>query len=384
MIRARDLAARPPVTATAAARAAWIDDLRGQDPEDGVWPELLAEQDPLFAGLSANDAVRLRAHVLGGFGERPPPGILPFIREDLTYSRDPRAVAAAAVALRPFDLPDAAELLVEALARILPRDDIVAVGRFAEPSPCCAATAASEVLTTLAGLGVRASAQRSAIEGLAAWPTLGGPVAAAAARALAQIPEAAPPPCCRQAAGPSAKPDMPRRSVAALAGLQLQDQDGAACAFGETFAGAPSLIGFFYTRCMNPAKCSLTISRLGALRREIAALDPGLAVNIAGVTYDPDYDAPARLRAFGEPRGFSFDPRTKLLRTAGAFEPLRQAFELGVGFGPATVNAHRLDTVILDGDLVVRDHIVRSEWDVVELAARLRELAQAPASAGRS
>ena len=46
--------------------------------------------------------------------------------------------------------------------------------------------------------------------------------------------------------------------------MELEDQDGARVTFGEFFAGKPSVVAFFYTRCDNPNKCSLTITKLGS------------------------------------------------------------------------------------------------------------------------
>ena len=70
---------------------------------------------------------------------------------------------------------------------------------------------------------------------------------------------------------------------------------------------------------MNPEKCSLTVTRLARLARLIAA--EALDANVAGITYDPAFDRPARLRTYGADRGMSFSPRCSLLRTLGPFDP---------------------------------------------------------------
>ena len=58
----------------------------------------------------------------------------------------------------------------------------------------------------------------------------------------------------------------------------------------------------------------------------------------------------------------AFSPRCSLLRTLDPFDPLREAFDLGVGFGPVTVNRHRLDLVVLDGSLGVAKRFERRLW----------------------
>jgi protein SCO1/2 len=145
-----------------------------------------------------------------------------------------------------------------------------------------------------------------------------------------------------------------------IADIALESQDGTQLTFAEAFAGRPTALAFFYTRCMNPEKCSLTVTKLARLGRLVAA--EGLDANIAGITYDPAFDRPARLKTYGLDRGIDFSTRCSLLRTIGPFDPLREAFALGVGFGPITVNRHRLDLVVLDASLRVSHRFERRLW----------------------
>ncbi len=378
MTRPLPLAAATPLE----QRVAWIDRFRASEPADDGWSDLLAEQSVLFKDLSANDAARLRAYALGGFeAGRLPEALLPLVVEDLTYSRDPRVAAAAAVGLRSAAVPPEAapDLLIDALRRMLGRDDVVDVGRFGQPAPDCSTTAVSELLATLAWLGPRAARQRSALVELQREGCLpGAAMALTAMAAQAERPAPGPACCCKPAA--ATLQHCAEVTPGALHALELQDQDGVIARFADIFAGAPSLIAFFYTRCMTPEKCSLTISRLGELRRKLRADQPGIEVNIAGVTYDPAYDEPSRMRAFGTHRNVEFDGRTKLLRTTGGFEALQDAFALGVGFGPTTVNLHRIDLLILDSRLTLRGRIARSQWELDAVAARLVELGSAAAA----
>jgi cytochrome oxidase Cu insertion factor (SCO1/SenC/PrrC family) len=54
-----------------------------------------------------------------------------------------------------------------------------------------------------------------------------------------------------------------------LSQIELQNQDGIRASFGQIFGGRTSVIVFFYTRCMNPDKCSRTISKLARVHRLI-------------------------------------------------------------------------------------------------------------------
>ena len=143
--------------------------------------------------------------------------------------------------------------------------------------------------------------------------------------------------------------------------------------FAEAFPSRPTALAFFYTRCTNPDKCSLTVTRLARLAQRVAA--DKLDANVAGISYDPGWDNPGRLRRYGSDRGMRFSPRCTLLRTVGAFDPLIEAFELGVGFGPVTVNRHRLDLVVLDRELGVVQHFERRLWSEETVHDVLRGLA---------
>ena len=120
----------------------------------------------------------------------------------------------------------------------------------------------------------------------------------------------------------------------------------------------------FYTRCMNPDKCSRTIARLGALQ----GLVGNVGAVVAGMTYDPAYDLPKRLRRYGEDRGFHFGPLGRLLRSTASFEPIRQTLHLSVGYGAATVNRHAVELFVADlaGRLVAFRK--RQLWDEQEVA----------------
>jgi len=57
------------------------------------------------------------------------------------------------------------------------------------------------------------------------------------------------------------------------------------------------------------------IANLAKLQ-QLLADDPLFAdIKLAAVTYDPAFDTPARLKAYGRDRGVRFDERTKFVRT---------------------------------------------------------------------
>ena len=116
------------------------------------------------------------------------------------------------------------------------------------------------------------------------------------------------------------------------------------------------------------------MTRLGRLARSCAA--EGLEANVAGITYDPAFDRPARLRTYGADRGMAFSAHCRLLRTLGPFDPVRATFELGVGFGPVTVNRHRLDLFVLNPALTAAAQFERRLWRETTVLDALRAAAK--------
>lgn len=357
--------------------AARIDALRVAPGGAEAVADMLAEQSPIYAGLGSNEAERLRGYVMASFEAvgLPPPG-LPSVLEELETGRNAYLVAAAAKALRGAETPpaDAAPLLLRAIERMRRADDIVRFDRFDaflhDPAAGPPVTALMELFRTLAWLGARA---RGSLEAMKEMRAAGGfsPAVTAELEAAVAAAAAAPAPCGCNARVEAPPPVSPEADLGAI---ELQDQDGAVLTFAEAFHGRPSVLAFFYTRCMNPEKCPLTISKLGRLQRRLAAEGLAGRVNLAAITYDPAFDLPRRLRGYGTLLGMAFGARARLWRTTGPFEPLRGGLDLGVGYGPATVNQHRIELFVLDGRGRVAEAIARRLWDEEEVLQALCRL----------
>jgi cytochrome oxidase Cu insertion factor (SCO1/SenC/PrrC family) len=177
--------------------------------------------------------------------------------------------------------------------------------------------------------------------------------------------------CACSKAAKVAEPQPIAQSIAALHDIELENQDGMRASFGKTFRGRTSLIAFFYTRCMNPDKCSRTVSKLARVHNLLDHKLPQSSAMVAGITYDPEYDSAARLRSYGIDRGMSFDERCQLLRSTGSFADVRDALGLGVGYGSSTVNRHRIELLVVDPSGKILDSNLRRLWDEHEVADRL-------------
>ena len=298
---------------------------------------LLREDAPIYAGRGAIEAERLRAFVMECVGRA---GLaseaLPFIREELETATDPYAVAAAARAVRFLHLlpPDIERLLRDAASRIGVVDEIVCLDVYPAYPAAAGRSAVSEVEETLGIIG-RIRTRHTP---------------------------------------PTPRPDAPKDALRRLRNVELEDQDGEVMPLGQLLLGQPSTVAFFYTRCMNPNKCSLTITKLGWLQRRLSAEHMTSSVNVAGVTYDPAFDLPRRLQTYGTDRGMMFDARNRMLRTTRGFERLQRRFDLGVGYGEATVNQHRSELFVLDkrGDTIFS--VTRRQWQEDEVVGALKDV----------
>jgi cytochrome oxidase Cu insertion factor (SCO1/SenC/PrrC family) len=313
-------------------RASEVDCCRGPDRD---LLRLLREDAPIYAGRGAVACEHLRAFVMecvsrAGLAAE----ALAFIREELETGMDPYAIAAAARAVRCLpSLPHGIDRLLRGAAdRISAVDESVWLASYPAPQGATGPSAVAEVMETLAIVGRMANDTRQ--------------------------------PICSEHSSPKA--NAAANGLVELADVELEDQDGRLIRFAELFFGRASVISFFYTRCMNPNKCSRTIARLGMLRDLLG----DAAVVVAGVTYDPAYDLPERLRRYGEDRGFRFGPLSRLLRTTDSFEPIRRALDLGVGYGAATVNRHAVELFVVDpaGRLSAFERQLWNEQDVAAAA----------------
>jgi protein SCO1/2 len=363
---------------------AGVDGLRASPDQREAVAALLAEQSPIYAGRSAGDAERLRGYLLASFETMGlPASAMPFVVEELQSGLNCHVVAAAAKAVRGSkDVPEQiVPLLLGAIDRLRDSDDVVCFDRRAEPaadSPPI--TALMELFRTLGWLGPRACAAEAPLKAMLAQRPSGFSVQVRGEieKALAAVSGGGVPAearCCTGRPAPIAFQPAAEAPVGVdITAIELQDQDGAVFSFGDLFFGRPSVLTFFYTRCMNPNKCSLTITRLARLQKRIDEQGLQGRINVVGITYDPAFDQPRWLRSYGADRGMSFDDRSRLLRTTGPFEPLQRWLDLGVGYGSTTVNQHRLDVVILDETGHPCTSLVRVQWDEDDVLSIVRAM----------
>ena len=153
--------------------------------------------------------------------------------------------------------------------------------------------------------------------------------------------------------------------------VRLEDQDGRTTTFDAHFRGGRHVVAFFYTRCGNPEKCSATVTRLGDLAARLPEALPGEDIGVVGISYDPGYDTPERLRAYGTARRVPFSDRVRLFRAPVGHAILREHFDLNVGYVGTLVNQHAVELYLVGPDTRTEHAWTRVTWTVDEVVAAL-------------
>lgn len=328
---------------------------------------LLNEGLSLYRGRSANEVSRIRGCILASF-ERVglPISALPYVLEELESGHSAYLVAAAAIAVRGLDSPTAQVVpyLLRAIENIHLADDSVT---FTTRDSAPQTTALEEVFHTLTWLGSHAAGSAPQVEVMLQSPEyqFSTAVKGVAREALTAMAESAHS-CCGEDEAPLLVPVEVRREqedASVAVDVTFEDQDSSVTSYDAFFRGKPSVLAFFYTRCDNPNKCSLTITKLARLQALAAERGLREKIRVAAITYDPAYDLPPRMRAYGQNRGFQFTADDRMLRATGGFDAIRNRFDLGVNFSRTTVNRHRLELHVLDADGVIASSYLRLQWE---------------------
>ena len=325
--------------------------------------KLLEEDHPIYDGRAAAAVVRMRGWILISLARSElPDQALAFVLEELDTGRDPYLVAAAARALRSYKSQDPVfgPFVIRAIRNIRDHDEPVVLdtyGNYAVSSEY--PTPLSELLATLRWLGPSAASVLPQLQELRRErPGLIKELAVDVQKTMQVIQtsvlendNSSKKCCCESSKGFLDRLSRLRNSQGTgrnIKSVILEDQDGAKIRFDDFFSDRPVITAFFYTRCDNPQKCSLTITKLGRIQQLIADRGFEGLIRTAAITYDPGFDIPARLQQYGESRGFQMDRNHRLFRAVEGFNILRSYFQLGVNFVGSLVNRHRIEIYILD------------------------------------
>ncbi len=344
--------------------------------------DLLREEHPVYDGRGTATVVRMRGWILlalarSGLSDQ----ALIFVLEELDTGIDAYLVAAAARALRSYAQPNEtfAPFVVRALNQIRYHDEPMSFESYGEYATSSTGTGAvSELLATLAWLGPNARAVLPQLERWRAEHGLSRKLRLDLDRVLQVIrgPADGVPSCCGglpEGGSISIRTSIARFESKSIDSIVMQDQDGKLLKFVEFFSGSPSIVVFFYTRCDNPMKCSLSVTKLARVQTLLDAQGLAKRIRTAAITYDPEFDRAERLRVYGKDRAVRMDENHRMLRAIEGNDALREYFALGVNFIELLVNRHRIELYILDAAGRIAVSFERLHWDEEQIVTRAVE-----------
>jgi protein SCO1 len=379
----------PPLTATSTLSeqqfGALVEALSSDPTRRAELTDLLREDHPVYDQRSAAAIVRMRGWILVALTHVGlTDATLLFVLEELDTGRDAYLVAAAARALRSYPKPVAAfaPFVMRAIANIRYHDEYVAFEHYGEyATSATETTPLRELLATLVWLGPYARDVLPELEELHA--NRGGGFSN---KLLLEIDRAqkaisGPAPsrehrtdmCCTL---PTSFGDAfswvrgSRCGCETIESTVFEDHDGTTITFGEFFRGHPSVVVFFYTRCDNPQKCSLTIAKLARVQNLLLERGLGKQIRTAAITYDPAFDIPERLRGYAQNRGVLMNVDHRMLRAIDGINELSAHFKLGVNFIESLVNRHRIEVYLLDAAGGIAASFERIHWDEQQIVDR--------------
>jgi protein SCO1/2 len=161
--------------------------------------------------------------------------------------------------------------------------------------------------------------------------------------------------------------------------FKLRNQDGREIHLDQ-FRGKTLLLTFIYTRCPLPNFCPLVTRNFAAINNQLAA-DPALyaKTHLLCVSFDPDNDTPARLRAYGATYigsdaksafahwDFAVPAKPELLDMA-------KYFDVGITRGADDTITHTLSTTLIGPQGKVVQFYPGNEWTPQQVLADVKHL----------
>lgn len=170
----------------------------------------------------------------------------------------------------------------------------------------------------------------------------------------------------------------------AVPDFALRNQDGRAIHLDE-FRGKALLVTFIYTRCPLPNFCPLVTRNFAEINRELAA-NPGLyaKTHLVCVSFDPDHDTPARLRAYGaayigSDAKDAFAHWDFAVPEKADLKKMALYFDVGLTQGADDTITHTLSTTLIGPKGKVAEFYPGNEWTPEQV---LTDVKRAAANAG--
>lgn len=162
--------------------------------------------------------------------------------------------------------------------------------------------------------------------------------------------------------------------------FKMRNQDGQAIHMGQ-FKGKALLVTFIYTRCPSPNFCPLVTRNFAKVDRQLATDGTLYAkTHLVCVSFDPEHDTPARLRAYGATY-IGSDAKAAFAHwdfAAAENDTLKQMaefFDLGMTREADTSITHTLSTTLIGPDGKVVRFYPGNEWTAEQVVADVKQVA---------
>jgi protein SCO1 len=348
---------------------------------------LLPQNHPLYIGRGSNQMNRIRGYIIAAFEQIGlPNNALIFICEELENSKDAYVVAAAAKAIRGMSSPNVAILpfLQKAILNIGHKDNAVTFDSYKPDWNKIQqyTTATQEILATFKWMGGTANE---------ALPFLNDysngfvtPIDTKLKNLISDtiysikndnsISEKV---CCTPYQYNTT--NTKSKNYTSIKDSILEDQNSNRISIDDFIKNSYTVVAFFYTRCDNPNKCSLTISKLAQLQQLIdeSSVSVHSQIKIAAITYDSSYDTPDKIKNYAENRKFRFTDNYKCFRILNDdFDKVKNYLQLGVSYVGSIVSQHQIELYILDNDGNVQGKFSQLQWNPEDVIKDIKVLIQ--------
>jgi protein SCO1/2 len=162
--------------------------------------------------------------------------------------------------------------------------------------------------------------------------------------------------------------------------FKLRNQDGRAISLDQ-FHGQELLVTFIYTRCPLPNFCPRVTHAFADINRQIIA-DPALSgrTHLLCVSFDPENDTPARLRAYGatyigSEAKSAFAHWDFAVPDKPVLDKMAQWFDVGMTHEADSTITHTLSTTLIGPDGRVIRFYPGNDWTVDQVLADVRQKA---------
>jgi protein SCO1/2 len=160
--------------------------------------------------------------------------------------------------------------------------------------------------------------------------------------------------------------------------FKLRNQNGRAIHLSQ-FHGKALLLTFIYTRCPLPNFCPRVTRNFAEVEKQLKATPKLYArTHLLCISFDPDHDNPARLRAYGASyigsnASSTFQHWDFAVPEKAVLEKMATFFDVGITYGANDTITHTLSTTLIGPDGKVVRFYPGNEWTPDQLTADIHQ-----------